>query len=136
MGDIVYSGCMRNMLRIAHAVKFVFCASSTTMPSGQWFTGLLCYGMIFPYRAEMTMVHGNPWTPKIWQIHFRFYYAVAQTPFPGFEDKTFLERQVKRMSTRNKRPEGLAETGGRISVQGYRCTENAQYWKNCTTSGQ
>ena len=75
----------------------------------------------------MTLVHGNPWTPGIWQTVIpAFYYAVAQTPIRALRIKHFRKAGRKNEYKRETGRQKLAETGSRISLQGYRCTESRQ----------
>ena len=82
----------------------------------------------------MTLAHGYPWTPEIWQDgHFRFF--VAQMPVAALRIKNILERQVESMSRRN----GKAGRSWQKQAAGYPFRDtsvqkaNDQYWKNCTT---
>ena len=65
--------------------------------------------------------------------HFRFF--IFCPTGNGFEDKNILERQVQRMSMRNKK----AGRSWQKQAAGYPFRDTAvqkandQYWKNCTT---
>ena len=52
-----------------------------------------------------------------------FYYAVAQTPIRALRIKHFRKAGRKNEYKEETGRQELAETGGRISLQGYRCTE-------------
>ena len=134
MGNTVHPGCMRSTFCIAHAVKFVFCASSTIMPSGQWFTG-------FFYVKGTCSLSEREWL-RFMDIHGRQRFGRQSFPLfccpdagNGFEDKNILEKQVERMSMRNKK----AGRSWQKQAAGYPFQDtaarkaNAQYWKNCTT---
>ena len=55
-----------------------------------------------------------------------FYYAVAQTPIRALRIKHFRKAGRKDEYKEETGRQELAETGGRISLQGYRCTESRQ----------
>ena len=55
-----------------------------------------------------------------------FYYAVAQTPIRALRIKHFRKAGRKNEYKEETGRQELAETGGRISLQGYRCTESRQ----------
>jgi hypothetical protein len=72
----------------------------------------------------MTLVHGNPWTPGIWQTVIpAFYYAVAQTPIRALRIKHF-RKAGRKMSTRKKQAGRSWQKQAVGSLQGYRCTES------------
>ncbi|WP_289424473.1 hypothetical protein [Faecalibaculum rodentium] len=81
-------------------------------------------GMTFPLRAGMTMVHGNPWTPGIWQMVISAFLFSAQMPVTALRIKHFRKAGTKNEHEKQKGRQELAETGGRIPVQGYRCPES------------
>ena len=55
-----------------------------------------------------------------------FYYAVAQTPIRALRIKHFRKAGRKNEYKEETGRQELAETGGRIPLQGYRCTESRQ----------
>ena len=55
-----------------------------------------------------------------------FYYAVAQTPIRALRIKHFRKAGRKNEYKKKTGRQELAETGGRIPLQGYRCTESRQ----------
>ena len=52
-------------------------------------------GMTFPLRAGMTMVHGNPWTPGIWQMVISAFLFSAQMPVTALRIKHFRKAGTK-----------------------------------------
>ncbi|MCI9127918.1 MAG: hypothetical protein HFG28_12190 [Eubacterium sp.] len=48
------------------------------------------------------MVHGNPWTPEIWQSFPLFYYFIAQTPAAALRIKHFRKAGKKNESRKQK----------------------------------
>ncbi len=70
------------------------------------------------------MVHGNPWTPEIWQSFPLFYYFTAQTPATALRIKHFRKAGKKNEHRKQKNQQELEETGGRLFVSGYRCPES------------
>ena len=58
--------------------------------------------------------------------HFRFFYAVAQTPIKALRIKHFRKAGRKNEYKEETGRQELAETGGRIPRQGYHCPKSRQ----------
>ncbi len=61
---------------------------------------------------------------KIWQMVISAFLFSAQMPVTALRIKHFRKAGTKNEHEKQKGRQELAETGGRIPVQGYRCPES------------